>query len=189
MLPRRVSINWFWNQVKFHHPSFSLSLSPRSTSTTGISWRINRSVLDMTSHIPLALSLLGSFAGYPLSSGTQKTASNPPPNVAPSVPPQAPWNAPAAPSPPIHTSGPIPSTNPNAPHNINGTPGTTPPTTNPAASTLCDVSHSSIYECFYYSKFSSHNNILGLSSASQTLWWNQDTSVLQQNMREQEVLR
>lgn len=95
----------------------------------------------MASHIPLALSLLGSFAGYPLSSGTQKTASNPPPTVAPPAPPQAPWNASAVvPSPPIHSSGPIPSTNPNAPHNTSSTPGSTPPTTNPAASTLCDVS-------------------------------------------------
>ena len=106
----------------------------------------------MASHIPLALSLLGSFAGYPLSSGTQKTASNPPPTVAPPAPPpQAPWNAPAAvPSPPVLTSGPIPSTNPNAPHNnLNGTLGTTPPNTNPAASTLCDVSSDHRYKMFY----------------------------------------
>lgn len=103
----------------------------------------------MTSHIPLALSLLGSLAGYPLSSGTQKTASIPPPSVAPSTPPQAPWNASAVPSAPVHTSGPIPSTNPNAPHNINSTLGTTPPTTSSVASALCDVStlqSSSIYD-------------------------------------------
>ena len=127
----------FRNQVKFHHSSFPLSLSPRFTC---ISWRVNR-FLDMTSHIPLALSLLGSLAGYPLSSGTQKTAFNPPPSVTPpSAPPQVPWNAPAVPSAPVHTSGPIPSTNPNASHNINGTLGTSPPTTNSTANGLCDVS-------------------------------------------------
>ncbi|KAF8808619.1 ADP-ribosylation [Phlegmacium glaucopus] len=88
----------------------------------------------MASHIPLALSLLGSIAGYPLSSGTQRTAPNPPPSVAPSTAPQAPWNAPAVASVPVHTPAPIPSTNAN---NTNGTLGTSPPTSNSVA--LCDV--------------------------------------------------
>ena len=105
----------------------------------------------MASHIPLALSLLGSFAGYPLSSGTQTTASIPLAySVAPSASPQVPGNAPAVPSAPIHTSGPIPSTNPNAPHNSNSTLGTSPPTTNSAASALCEVSTWTLHRFLVY---------------------------------------
>ena len=99
---------------------------------------------EMTSHIPLALSLLGTFAShYPLTSLNSNTASKPPP--PPSVAPSAPQTASnsSTSSTPGNASGPIPTTNPsglpqNPSNNSNNTPGTSPPTSNPLA--LCEVS-------------------------------------------------
>ncbi|KDR68592.1 hypothetical protein GALMADRAFT_146244 [Galerina marginata CBS 339.88] len=95
----------------------------------------------MTSHIPLALSILGSLAShYPLGSMTQKAAPNPPnppPSVAPSAPAQSlpplPVNAPVA------APGPKPSANANGTTSTttNNNAGTTPPAINPVA--LCEV--------------------------------------------------
>ncbi|KAF8972248.1 hypothetical protein BDZ97DRAFT_1901353 [Flammula alnicola] len=92
----------------------------------------------MTSHIPLALSILGTLAShYPLGSLTQKAAPPPPPSVAPSGPAQSTTSGTAA-SAPVQVSAPQPSTNPNgATSSTNSTLGTSPPTTNPVA--LCEV--------------------------------------------------
>lgn len=161
----------FENQVKIHHLFLTFSFFQDQQISTGICWRIICSV-DMASSIPLALSLLGSITGYPLSSGTQKVAPNPPPSIVPSAPVQPPWNPPAVPSAPVQTSGPVPS----APHNTNGTVGTSPPTSNSPANTLCDVSdHPSIHDARNYEP---HFHDLGLPTASKTLRWNQDTSLL-----------
>ena len=97
----------------------------------------------MTSHIPLALSLLGTLAShYPLTSLNSNTTSKPPPPPPPSVAPSAPAKTPSNPSTNStagNVSGPIPTTNPSGlPPNPSNTPGTIPPTTNPIA--LCEVS-------------------------------------------------
>ncbi|PPQ92599.1 hypothetical protein CVT25_007291 [Psilocybe cyanescens] len=92
----------------------------------------------MASHIPLALSLLGTLAShYPLGSMTQKAAPPPPPSVAPSAPTQS---APVLPTaPPITTPGPNPSGNANGTTGAtaNSNAGSSPPVINPVA--LCEA--------------------------------------------------
>ncbi|KAF8910517.1 hypothetical protein CPB84DRAFT_1812677 [Gymnopilus junonius] len=94
----------------------------------------------MTSHIPLALSILGTLATHSLSSMTQKVAPNPPPppsSVAPSAPPPPPV-PPLPASAPVNAPGPKPSANVNStstPANNNA--GASPPAINPV--TLCEV--------------------------------------------------
>ncbi|CAA7269535.1 unnamed protein product [Cyclocybe aegerita] len=95
----------------------------------------------MTSHIPLALSILGSLANaYPLVSSKPAPAAapapppNPPPSIAPS---QQPHNATSsAGSFPIGASAPQPSSNANGPTNSNVPVGGNTTTINPVA--LCE---------------------------------------------------
>ncbi|PPQ78504.1 hypothetical protein CVT26_005143 [Gymnopilus dilepis] len=90
---------------------------------------------SMTSHIPLALSILGTLAG----SLTQKAASTPPapPSVAPLVAappaPPLPASAPLNVPPPKPSSGTTGAVSNSASNNV----GATPPATNPIA--LCEV--------------------------------------------------
>ncbi len=87
----------------------------------------------MTSHIPLALSILGTIANaYPLTSMTQKSGPPPPPPP----PAQPPSVAPSAATAPVNVPGPQPSSNSNSSSNAN-TLGTSPPSTTSVA--LCEV--------------------------------------------------
>ena len=95
----------------------------------------------MTSHIPLALSILGTLANaYPLSSATQKSAPPPPP---PSIAPQAPQNNPSTVAAPVNVPSAQPSSTANGSSNTTTTLGASPPSIKPVA--LCDVSNEIIY--------------------------------------------
>uniref|UniRef100_A0A8H7XXW0 PARP catalytic domain-containing protein n=1 Tax=Psilocybe cubensis TaxID=181762 RepID=A0A8H7XXW0_PSICU len=94
----------------------------------------------MASHIPLALSLLGTLAShYPLGSITQKAAPPPPPSVAPTNATPSASALPSAPPATTTASNPVGNTNGTTAPAAVGSNGNTPPAINPVA--LCEVCH------------------------------------------------
>src|SRR5258707_13961320 len=99
----------------------------------------------MSSHIPLALSILGTIANaYPLNSMTQKSA--PPPPPPPPPPAQPPTALPSVAAAAVNIPGPQPSGNSSI---VNShTPGTSPP--NASSTALCEVAATGMiyFHCF-----------------------------------------
>ncbi|KAH9481196.1 Protein mono-ADP-ribosyltransferase PARP4 [Psilocybe cubensis] len=88
----------------------------------------------MASHIPLALSLLGTLAShYPLGSITQKAAPPPPPSVAPTNATPSASALPSAPPATTTASNPVGNTNGTTAPAAVGSNGNTPPAINPVA--------------------------------------------------------